>query len=131
MNLHKLTILETHRGLKNKKFSAVEVAKDYLGRIEKVDKKIKSFITVTREVALEQAGEVDKKIKRGEEINLLAGIPASIKDVIVTKDILSTAASNILKNYLPPFDATAVKKLKEKDLILLGKVNCDAFAHGA
>ena len=102
-----------------------------MGWIKKVDKKVKSFITVTEKIALEQAEEVDKKIKQGEEINPLAGVPASIKDVIVTKDILSTAASNILKNYLPPFDATAVKKLKNKGLVLLGKVNCDAFAHGA
>jgi len=131
MNLHELTIQETHDGLKNKKFSAVEVAEDYLARIKKVDGEVKSFITVTEKTALEQAKEVDKKIKQGEEINSLAGIPASIKDVIVTKDILSTAASNILKNYLPPFDATAVKKLKNNGLVLLGKVNCDAFAHGA
>jgi len=131
MKLYELTIQETHRGLKDKKFSAVEVAEDYLARIKKIDGKVKSFITVTEKTALEQAKEVDKKIKQGEEINSLAGIPASIKDVIVTKDILSTAASNILKNYLPPFDATAVKKLKNKGLVLLGKVNCDAFAHGA
>ena len=131
MNLHELTIQETHNGLKNKKFSAVEVAEDYLARIKKIDGEVKSFITVTEKTALEQAKEVDKKIKQGEEINSLAGIPASIKDVIVTKDILSTAASNILKNYLPPFDATAVKKLKNNGLVLLGKVNCDAFAHGA
>jgi len=131
VNLHKLTIQETHDGLKNKKFSAVEVAEDYLARIKKIDGEVKSFITVTEKTALEQAKEVDKKIKQGEEINSLAGIPASIKDVIVTKDILSTAASNILKNYLPPFDATAVKKLKNNGLVLLGKVNCDAFAHGA
>jgi len=131
MNLHELTIQETHDGLKNKKFSAVEVAEDYLARIKKIDGEVKSFITVTEKTALEQAKEVDKKIKQGEEINSLAGIPASIKDVIVTKDILSTAASNILKNYLPPFDATAVKKLKNNGLVLLGKVNCDAFAHGA
>ena len=102
-----------------------------MARIKKIDGEVKSFITVTEKTALEQAKEVDKKIKQGEEINSLAGIPASIKDVIVTKDILSTAASNILKNYLPPFDATAVKKLKNNGLVLLGKVNCDAFAHGA
>ncbi len=107
------------------------MAEDYLRRIKSVDEKIKSYITVTEEIALKQAREVDEKIKRGEEINFLAGVPASVKDVIVTKNILSTAASNILKNYLPPFDATVIKKLKNKGLVLSGKVNCDAFAHGA
>ena len=132
MELDKLTITEANAGLKNKDFSSVELTTACLEKIKKTDDKIKSFITVTENYALLQAKKADQKIKSGDEKdNLLLGIPCSIKDVILTKDILTTAASNILKNYIPPYDATLIKKLKKAGMVMLGKVNCDAFAHGA
>lgn len=132
MELNKLAILEAGEGLKNRDFSSVELTKACLEKIEKTDGKIKSFITVTTDLALRQAEEADKKIKSGEEKNnFLLGIPCSIKDIILTKGVLTTAASNILKNYIPPYDATLVSKLKNRGMVMLGKVNCDAFAHGS
>jgi aspartyl-tRNA(Asn)/glutamyl-tRNA(Gln) amidotransferase subunit A len=132
MQLNELTILEASKGLKNKEFSSVELTKACLKRIKETDSKIKSFITITEDVALAQARMADKEVRSGNgEKNFLLGIPCSIKDVIVTKDILTTAASNILNNYVPPYDATLVEKLKRRGMVMLGKVNCDAFAHGS
>jgi len=132
MNLNKLTILQASEGLRNKDFSSVELTTACLNEIKKTDDKIKSFITVTKNYALLQAEKADQKIKSGEEKdNFLLGVPCSVKDIILTKDILTTAASNILKNYIPPYDATLISKLKNRGMVMLGKVNCDAFAHGA
>lgn len=132
MTLNELNIVEANKGLRNKDFSSVELTKACLARIEETDEKIRSFITVTADLALEQAKDADERIEKGEaEENLLLGIPCSIKDIILTKDVLTTAASNILKNYIPPYDATLIKRLKKRGMVMVGKVNCDAFAHGA
>lgn len=131
MQLHQLTIKEADDGLKAKKFSARELTESCLAQIKKTDDKVRSFITVTAELALKQADEIDKKIKQKKKLSPLVGIPASIKDVILTEDILTTASSNILKNYIGVYDATAVAKLKKEGIVILGKTNCDAFAHGA
>lgn len=132
MKLSELDIVKINKGLKKKEFSSVELTKAYLERIKKTDEKVKSYITVTDDLALKQAREADEKIKNNEaENNLLLGVPCSIKDVILTEGVLTTASSNILKNYIPPFDATLVQKLRAKGMVMLGKVNCDAFAHGA
>jgi len=132
MKLNELTIIEANKGLQKKEFSSVELAKACLDRIKKTDSKIKSFITLTPDLAIKQAEEADKKIasqKNGN--NFLLGIPCSIKDVILTKNILTTAASKILNNYISPYDATLITKLKKAGMVMLGKVNCDAFAHGS
>ena len=132
MNLNKLTIIQAAAGLQNKEFSSVELTKACLDRIEKTDGKIKSFITLTPDLAIKQAEEADRKIALQENRdNLLLGIPCSIKDIILTKNILTTAASKILNNYIPPYDATLIVKLKKAGMVMLGKVNCDAFAHGS
>ncbi len=131
MPLNEFTIEEAHKGLIEKSFSAQELAGAVFKRIKKIDGKVKAYITVTEKEALAQAAAVDRKINSGQEIGLLEGIPCAVKDIIVTKGILSTAASNMLKNYIPPFDATIIKKLKKEGLVMAGKVNLDAFAHGA
>jgi len=132
MELNKLTISKASEGLRKKEFSSIELTKVYLSNIKKTDDKIKSFITVTEDEAIKQAGEADRKIKAGEaNDNFLLGIPCSIKDIINTKGVLTTASSNILKNYIPAYDATLISKLKKEGMVMLGKVNCDAFAHGA
>ena len=130
MKLNELNIAEAYEGLRKKEFSSVELTKAYLDRIKKTDEKIKSFITITEDVALEQAKQADKRISKNEESELL-GIPCSIKDVINTKGILTTAASNILNNHISSYDATLILMLKKQGMVMLGKVNCDAFAHGA
>lgn len=131
MDLCDLTIIEAREGLKNKKFSSRELTLSCLERIEEVEEDLNAFITVTAEKALNKASEVDQRIAAGEEISPLAGIPVAVKDIFCTKDIETTAGSNILKGFVPPYDATVIKKLKAQDVVILGKTNCDAFAHGS
>lgn len=131
MTINHLTITDAAELLAKKKISSVELTKIYLKRIKKIDTQLHAYITVTEEVALAQAKEADKKIKSGKNISPLCGIPASVKDIIMTKNIKSTACSNILADYMPAFDATIIERLKSQGLVILGKVNCDAFAHGA
>lgn len=126
-----LTIEQAHASLLRREFSAVDLAKSALEKIKNVDGKVKAFITITEEEAISQAKNVDEKIGQGENIDILAGIPTAIKDNILAKGVLCTAASNILKNYVAPYDATVVEKLKKKNAVILGKTNLDAFAHGA
>jgi aspartyl-tRNA(Asn)/glutamyl-tRNA(Gln) amidotransferase subunit A len=131
MSLNSLTIKQAHDKLSNKKISATELTRACLNRIEKIDDKINAFITVTEKEALDQAKKIDDRIKDGRELKPLEGIPCSLKDVFCTKGIKSTAASKILGNYIPPFDATATKKLKEQEIVLVGKTNTDEFTQGA
>jgi aspartyl-tRNA(Asn)/glutamyl-tRNA(Gln) amidotransferase subunit A len=135
MNLNDLTIEEAHNGLVGKKFSALELTKDCLARIKKVDSSVKSFITVAEEKALNDANMADKEIdqakEEGREIDFLTGVPVAIKDNTLVKGVLCTAASNILNNYIAPYNATVVEKINTRKGVILGKTNLDAFAHGA
>ncbi len=135
INLNELTVKEAIDGLKKREFSSVDLVKSCLSQIEKNDGKIKSLITVTGEQALIDAQWADDMIgERGavvfEEYPLL-GIPYICKDNFSTKGIKTTASSNIIKDYVPPFDSTVVEKLKEAGAILSGKSNMDSFAHGS
>jgi aspartyl-tRNA(Asn)/glutamyl-tRNA(Gln) amidotransferase subunit A len=131
MDFEKLTIKDFHQGLVNKEFSALEACQFFLEKIKKEDKKINAFITLSEKLAISQAKKVDKMILEGREIPLLAGIPCAIKDNILVEDVRCTAASKILENYIAPYDATVVKKLKEKGAVILGKTNLDEFAMGS
>jgi len=130
MDIKELDIRKAGEGLRNKDFSSVELTKACFDRIKETDGKLKSFITLTQNVALQEAAKADERIQAGDS-DMLLGIPASIKDVILTKNIITTAASNILKNYIPAEDATVIEKLDTAGMVTLGKVNCDAFAHGS
>ena len=107
------------------------MTEDYFAQIEEKDPEIKAYLSLNKEFALDKARAVDKKIKNGEEIDLLAGIPCSIKDNICIEGLPATAGSKILENYIPPYDATVIKKLKENDAVFLGKTNLDEFAMGS
>ncbi|MEK9135032.1 MAG: Asp-tRNA(Asn)/Glu-tRNA(Gln) amidotransferase subunit GatA [Patescibacteria group bacterium] len=131
MDLNNLTIKKINQGLKEKEFSAMELARAYLDRIKKDDKKINAFLTVTEDLALTQAKAVDEKISKGEEIDILAGVPCSLKDVFMVEGIKCTAGSKILENYIAPYDATVVKKLKDRGAVILGKNNTDEFTMGS
>lgn len=135
MQLNQLTIKETRDGLRNKKFSSVELIKACLKQIKKVEKQINAFVTVCENEALEQAKKADEQFNNLtiEQLNNypLLGIPISIKDNFSTKGIKTTASSKILGNYFPVYDATIVEKLKNAGMILLGKTNMDAWAHGS
>ncbi len=131
MELCDLTIHEAHKGLVQKEFSSRELTLSCLQRIDEVEDRLNAFITVTAELALEQANAADKKLGRSEKSSPLTGIPMAFKDLFCTKGIETTAASNILLGFIPPYDATVVRKLKEAGVVILGKANHDAFAHGS
>jgi aspartyl-tRNA(Asn)/glutamyl-tRNA(Gln) amidotransferase subunit A len=135
MTKNPLTIKETQKGLLKKKFSAAELVKNYLERIKNDDKKINSFITVTEERAFEDAKKVDELIGNyGEKAlvdNPLLGVTIGYKDIFLTKGIRTTAASKVLESYIPQYSATVVKKLENAGSIMIGKLNCDAWAHGS
>ncbi|MFH1182963.1 MAG: Asp-tRNA(Asn)/Glu-tRNA(Gln) amidotransferase subunit GatA [Candidatus Moraniibacteriota bacterium] len=124
------TIKDLHQKLQNGDISAKKVTTDYFRRIEKEDRNHKIYLTLNKVNALTEAEKVDRKIKAGVKIGMLEGIPASIKDVLCTKDLRTTAASQALDNFIPPYDATAVANLKQEGSIILGKTNCDEFAMG-
>ncbi|MDP2585309.1 MAG: Asp-tRNA(Asn)/Glu-tRNA(Gln) amidotransferase subunit GatA [Candidatus Levybacteria bacterium] len=130
MNLNELTIKETREGLKNKKFSSVELTKACLGQIKKHNKELNAFIIIVEKEALESAKKADELILNGQDSSLL-GIPIALKDLFSTKGIKTTAASNILKDYVPAYDATVVSKLKDAGAVIIGKTNLDAWAHGS
>ena len=130
MDIKTLTISQAKQDLKNKKYSSVELTKAHLERIKQVEPQVKAFVTVTEEEALKNAAEADKQIAQGVDLPLL-GIPLSVKDNFSTKGIRTTASSKVLDEYIPPFDATVVEKLKNAGMVLLGKTNMDAWAHGS
>jgi aspartyl-tRNA(Asn)/glutamyl-tRNA(Gln) amidotransferase subunit A len=137
MPFNKLTLEESLEGLKSGKFTSLELTKACLEQIERFDKNIQAFITVTKDFAIKQAEEADKLISKEKDKSKdfikkpLLGIPYACKDNFSTKGIQTTAGSNILKGYVPPFESKVTKKLKEAGAILLGKTNMDAFAHGS
>lgn len=130
MKLAFATITELRNALDTKQVSAVELAKYFLARIKKYDEKLNSFITVTEGESLAQAKEADELISKGQQ-ELLTGIPYAAKDLFSTRGIRTTAASKILENFVPVYDASAVAKLKAQKAVLLGKTNLDQFAHGS
>ncbi len=130
MELFDLTIHELHDRLKRKELSSVEATKAMLARIEAVDPKVNAYITVTPEEALAAAEAADQRIAAGD-MTPLTGIPIGLKDIFVTKGIRTTCASKILGNFVPPYDGTAVAKLKEAGAVIVGKLNQDEFAMGS
>ncbi len=123
-------ITELREFLKKREISSVELTRFYLDRIRKYDGTIASYLKVTEDLALDMAKEADRKIANGEDGKLL-GVPLGLKDIFCTKGIETTCASQILKGFVPPYDATVVKRLKEEGFVLLGKLNMDEFAMGS
>ena len=126
-----MTAHELHDKLVNREVSALELTRAQLARIEETEAEIESYITVTSASALKKAEEVDQKIAAGEEISPLAGIPVAIKDNISTKGVLTTCASKMLYNYVPPYSADAYERLLGQDAVMVGKANMDEFAMGS
>ncbi len=111
--------------------SAVEVAEAHLDRMAEVEPKVQAFLHVDREVTLEQARAVDARLRAGEELGPLAGVPIAHKDIFTTRDMPTTAASKILEGWRPPYDATVTARLREAGLVILGKTILDEFAMGS
>jgi aspartyl-tRNA(Asn)/glutamyl-tRNA(Gln) amidotransferase subunit A len=129
-DLTRLTIHEAHRLLKDKKISSIELTQSYLERIKKIDPQVKAFVSVTEELALEQARRADETIAAGKG-GPLTGIPLAIKDVICTKGVRTTCSSRMLENFVPPYDAAVVEKLNTAGAVMVGKANMDEFAMGS
>jgi len=130
MQLYQLTISEAHQLLKNKDISSKELTRAVLDRIAAVDDKIDAFITVSRELALQQAEKADAIIAGGNSTPL-TGIPLGIKDLMCTRDLTTTCGSKILQNFVPPYDATVIRKLNDAGAVIVGKLNMDEFAMGS
>ena len=130
MDICSLTVHETSELIRKKDLSVKDVTKAYLDRIESKDTEIGSYITVCSEEALKKAEMIQKKIDNNEASSKIAGIPFALKDNMCTKGIKTTCASKMLENFIPPYDATVVRKLNESDTVLLGKLNMDEFAMG-
>ncbi|MCH8157567.1 MAG: Asp-tRNA(Asn)/Glu-tRNA(Gln) amidotransferase subunit GatA [Nitrospinae bacterium] len=128
--MHRKTILQAKEDLKQKKYSAVELMEAVYQRIDDVEPKVQAFIHFTKESALEQAREADRKIGAGEEAPLL-GIPLALKDLICMQGTRTTCASQILDQFVSPYDATVVNRLKEAGAVIVGKTNMDEFAMGS
>ncbi|MBR0261659.1 MAG: Asp-tRNA(Asn)/Glu-tRNA(Gln) amidotransferase subunit GatA [Selenomonadaceae bacterium] len=131
MALYDKTAHELHELLTTKKISAAELTADIFSHIDEAENKIRAYLTITRDKAEATAKLVDEKISRGEKIFPLEGIPCAIKDNICTKGIKTTCASKILENFVPPYDATAYKKILAQNSIIVGKANLDEFAMGS
>ena len=128
MDVTHCSVAELAAKLQNKEISAVEVAQQYLDRIE-AHKDLNAFLDVRPEETLRQAEAADARIAKGEA-GPLTGVPIAHKDIFVTQEWNSTAASRMLEGYRSPFDATVVSKLKSEGMVCLGKLNCDEFATG-
>src|SRR5574344_172179 len=120
-----LSIVEINKLLKDKTIKPLDLVLEAYDRIEKSN--LNSFITLNKEEAIKKAHELEKK----EVDNLLFGIPIAIKDNIVTKNLRTTCASKMLDNYVPLYDATVIEKIKNKNMIIIGKTNMDEFAMGS
>lgn len=130
MSLLKSQMTELRDKIRTKEVKSEEVVSSYLGQIDKLNKDINAFITVS-EQALEKAREIDRKLSAGEELGRLAGVPIAIKDLLCTKGTKTTAGSKILHNFIPPYSATVVERLEKAGAIVLGKCNMDEFAMGS
>ena len=130
MKLHELTIEQASDLLKNKEIASVELTRAVLDRIEAVDGKVGAFLTVDADGAMAQAEAADHRLAKGDTAPL-TGIPMGIKDLICTQGLRTTCASKMLENFIPPYDATVISRLKNAGAVIVGKLNMDEFAMGS
>ena len=130
--LYNLSANQVNAGIRRRDFTAEEYICQILDRIDKVNVKVNALISTDREGALGKARFVDRKVHEDEKnLGPLAGIAIGIKDNICTKGLKTTCASKMLEEYVPPYDATVVRRLKDNDAIIIGKLNLDEFAMGS
>lgn len=128
------TITQLLQAYQTKQVSVVEVTSQFLDRIKQIDQQIKSYLTVTDQLAQQQAAKLDQMLADDPEVVHrlpLFGVPIALKDLYLTQGVETTAASKVLQGYVPPYSATAWQKLEQAGAVLLGKLNCDAWAHGS
>ena len=131
MSLYQLTAHELRDKLRSREITSVELTESVYERIEAVEPHVKGYLTLTKDIALEQANAADVGFQNGDNMSPLAGIPIAIKDVICTKGVRTTCASKILSNFVPPYDATVMTKLNQQGIVMIGKTNMDEFAMGS
>jgi len=130
MELNQLTIHELQKLIRSREVTSSDIVAAVFKRIDAVEKSVHAYITLMRECAFEEAQKADQDIKAGN-IKPLTGIPIALKDIVCTKGFLTTCGSHILHNYVPPYDATVVEKLREAGAVFTGKLNMDEFAMGS
>jgi aspartyl-tRNA(Asn)/glutamyl-tRNA(Gln) amidotransferase subunit A len=131
MDLTSLTIDATRTALQDRKTTATALAEAFYSKIETDDPRIGAYLTLCKDRALAKAAEIDARTAKGGKLPPLAGVPVGVKDVMVTQGVRTTAGSQILGNYIPPYDCTAVARMEAAGAIVLGKTNCDEFAMGS
>lgn len=131
LSLNELKVIDYLEMIKKREITVEQVVRETINQIERIDKIIKAYLYVNKEEALLEAKKLDQKIKNNQNIPPLAGLPVAVKDIICTQKIETTCASKILKGFIPPYDATVVRKIKEAGGIIIGKTNLDEFAMGS
>ncbi len=131
MELTALTIHALHNKIKKREITSRQVTESVFHRIETVEPKIQAYTTLTQEMAMAQAETADHRIRSGQTITPLIGIPLAIKDNLCTRGVRTTCSSKILENFIPPYDATVIVKLKDSGFVMTGKTNMDEFAMGS
>jgi aspartyl-tRNA(Asn)/glutamyl-tRNA(Gln) amidotransferase subunit A len=131
MNPHSLTIHELHDRLRRRELSARDLVGSVFDRIVATEERVRSFITLCRDTASVEADDADRRFTQGDGINPLLGIPIALKDIFLTQGTRTTCASRILSNFVPPYDGTAVARLKKAGAVIVGKTNMDEFAMGS
>ncbi|HEY8144026.1 MAG TPA: Asp-tRNA(Asn)/Glu-tRNA(Gln) amidotransferase subunit GatA [Kofleriaceae bacterium] len=131
MSLHYQPVAELVRLVRTRSLSAREVVSAHLARIAALDARLGAFLHIDEAGALRRADEIDAELARGSDPGPLAGVPIALKDILVTRDVPTTAGSRILAGWIPPYDATVVERLRAAGAVLLGKLNMDEFAMGS
>ncbi|UCF30765.1 MAG: Asp-tRNA(Asn)/Glu-tRNA(Gln) amidotransferase subunit GatA [bacterium] len=131
MDLYRLTIHDLHEELREGRVTSNQITESVFDRIAEVDGRVRAYLTLTKEAALEAAARSDERYRRGDFLGPLDGIPIALKDIFLTEGIRTTCASKVLENFIPPYDGTPVVRLKEAGAVITGKLNMDEFAMGS
>ena len=131
MTLFSKTIHELHSMLKSGETTSSAITESVYSRIDEVEEKVHSYLTLTRKEAMEAAGRADERYRKGESLGAMDGIPVGIKDIFLTEGVRTTAGSKILDNFKAPYDGTVISRIREAGAVITGKLNMDEFAMGS